>query len=93
MTIYLSEQDAARAGLVKGKKTKKAAKDARPDIPRAQAGEGDRVNQLMRIAAWGFSPRWRAGVGFDFWHLDGRTTSAHQDYAAACIAAEREVQL
>ena len=92
MTIYLSEKEAQRAGIVK--KTKKAkAKDARPDIPRAAASEGDRLKQLERIAAFGYSPRWDVGVGFSFWHpvTGARTTSDATAYAAACVAAEREV--
>lgn len=90
MTIYLSEKEAARAGLVKGTK-KKAAKDARPGIPRAAAGEGDRIEQLMRIAVYGYGPRWTSGL-FYFWNPQtDACTSAHPTYAAACVAAEREL--
>ena len=71
---------------------KKRGRVTRPDLPRAAAGEGDRIAQLGRIAVYGFWPRWRAGVGYDFWHLDGRTTPVCAEYAAACIAAEREVK-
>jgi hypothetical protein len=92
MTIYLSEKDAARAGLVKGKKKKLSAKDARADIPRASAGEGDRTAALMRLAIHGFWPRWRNGIGHDFWHLDGRTTPLCASYAAAVMAAEKELR-
>lgn len=92
MTIYISEQDAARAGLVKGKKPKKAAKDARPELPRAEAGEGDRIKQIERIARFGYGPRWTNGLNF-FWNpRTGARTTAHASYAAACIAAERELR-
>jgi hypothetical protein len=71
---------------------KKAAKEARPGLPRAEIGEGDRLKQLERIAAYYFWPRYREGIGFDFWHIDGRVTSLHSDYAEACIAAEKELR-
>jgi hypothetical protein len=80
-----------RAAFGKPKQVRKAASDARPDIPRAKAGEGDRIAALGRIAKAGFMSRWRAGIGHDFWHLDGRTTTAHASYRAAVIAAEREI--
>jgi len=72
---------------------RKAAKDARPGIPRGRAGEGDRTKALGRIAAHGFMPRWRAGAGFDFWNVQtGASTTAHASYRAAVLAAEREVK-
>ncbi len=75
-----------------GKKRPKA-KDARPGLPRASAGEGDRIAQLMRIAKFGYGPRWDDGVGYSFWQPStGAMTTAHQDYAAACVAAEGEVK-
>jgi hypothetical protein len=81
-----------RAAFGKPKKVRKAASDARPDIPRAKAGEGDRIAALGRIAKAGFMSRWRAGIGHDFWRpSDGRTTTAHTSYRAAVIAAEREI--
>ena len=93
MTIYISDADAQRAGLVKGT-TRKSAKDARPGLPRAAAGEGDRLEQLRRIAAYGYMPRWDAGAGFCFWNVQtGARTTAHATYAAACIAAEKEVRV
>jgi hypothetical protein len=55
-------------------------------------GEGDRIAALIRIAAYGFMPRWRAGAGYDFWHTDGRATAAHESYRAAVLAAERELR-
>lgn len=93
MTIILSEADAARLGVPDAKPRRKAshARNARPDIPRAAAGEGDRHAALMRLARFGFWPRYDAGLGYSFWHLDGRTTTRHDNYAAAVIAAEREV--
>jgi hypothetical protein len=90
MKTELYDNPADFLAAVQGKK-RKPAKDARPGLPRAPSGEGDRIAQLMRIAVWHFSPRWRAGIGYDFWHTDGRTTTAHADYAAACIAAEKEL--
>src|SRR5688572_3370204 len=82
-----------RAAFGKAKKSRKAAKDARPSIPRAVAGEGDRLAALGRIAKAGFMPRWRHGIGHDFWRpTDGRTTTAHASYRAAVIAAEREIE-
>jgi hypothetical protein len=81
-----------RAAFGKPTKPRKAAYDARPRIPRAVAGEGDRIKALGRIARAGFMPRWRAGAGHDFWRpTDGRTTTAHASYRAAVIAAEREI--
>ena len=67
-------------------------RDARPDIPRAPSGEGDRTEALRRLSALGFMPRWRCGAGHDFWHLDGRSTSAHATYAEAVKAAEKELK-
>lgn len=76
-----------------GKKPKKQAADARPGIPRAPAGEGDRISQIIRIAVWGYGPRYTPGVGNFFWNPQtGARTTAHADYAAACIAAERELR-
>lgn len=94
MTIFLSEHDAARLGLNGAKPKKQSAKDARPDLPRAPAGAGDRLGALMRLACHGYGPRFDPGIGFAFWNpRTGARTTAHQGYAAACIAAEREVQL
>jgi hypothetical protein len=74
-----------------GKKPRTPAKDARPGLPRAAAGEGDRVAQLMRIAVFGYGVRWEAGMHF-FWNpRTGARTAAHAEYAQACIAAEREL--
>ncbi len=56
MTIYITEADAARLGIGT-RRTAKHAREARPDIPRAgraAAGEGDRVPDLMRLAAMGW---------------------------------------
>lgn len=76
---------------INGKK-RKAAKDARPGLPRAEQGQGDRINALMRIARFGYSPRWDAGF-FSFWNpRTGGRTSAHAGYAEACVAAERELK-
>ena len=72
---------------------RKAAKDARPGLPRAQAGEGDRLAQVMRIAAYGYSPRWDAGVGHCFWNCrTGKRTRVCAEYAQACIEAEKELK-
>jgi len=84
------DDPAAFLAAQRGGKKRQPAQEARPDIPRAPAGIGDQHNALMRLAALGFMPRWRAGAGHDFWHLDGRETSAHEDYAAAVKAAEEE---
>jgi hypothetical protein len=76
----------------KPRKPAKAARDARPELPRAAAGEGDRIAQLMRIAVWGYTPRWDAGM-FSFWNPQtGARIAAHADYAQACIAAEKELK-
>jgi len=76
---------------LRGKK-KKPAREARPDLPRGPAGEGDRIAQLMRIAAFGFCPRWDADVGYSFWNpRTGARLASHASYAAACVAAEGEV--
>jgi hypothetical protein len=90
MTTEVYDDPQAFMAALTGKK-RKPAKEARPGLPRAAAGEGDRIAQLGRIAVYHFHPRWRAGVGFDFWHTDGRATTACADYATACITAEREL--
>lgn len=91
MTIFLSEHDAARLGIAGAKAKKRPAKDTRPALPRGPVGEGDRIAQLTRIAAYGFSPRWDNGL-FCFWNCrTGARTTAHAEYARACVAAEREV--
>ena len=88
--VFKEGEAADFLAAVRGKK-KQAAKDARPDIPRAPAGEGDRIEQLTRIAAYGYSPRWDAGL-FSFWNVrTGARTTAHAEYAQACVMAEREV--
>jgi hypothetical protein len=90
--VFDDAESFRRAAFGKAKQPRKAAKDARPALPRAQAGEGDRTKALGRIAKAGFMPRWRAGAGHDFWRpTDGRTTTAHASYRAAVIAAEREI--
>jgi hypothetical protein len=90
--VEIYDDPAAFREAVAGKKPKQAqrARNARPDIPRAPAGEGDRLAALRRLARLGWMPRWRAGAGFDFWRIDGRSTSAHSDYVAAVQAAEDE---
>jgi hypothetical protein len=76
---------------LKGTK-RKAAKDARPGLPRAASGEGDRINQLGRIAAYGYSPRFDVGVGFSFWNVYTKTrTTVCAEYAQACAVAEQEL--
>lgn len=75
-----------------GKPRQKRGRATRPDIPSVPAGEGDRLKQLERIAAYRFWPRYRVGIGFDFWHIDGRTTTLCQDYVTACVTAERELK-
>lgn len=78
MTIFITEADAQRAGLVT--KTKKAkAKNARPDIPRAvraEKGAGDRVKDLDRLARAGWTIyHYQAGV-HEMRNRDGRTALA-----------------
>ncbi len=69
MTIFLSEADAQRAGLVP--KTKKAkAKDARPDLPRApreERGGGDRIPDLMTLAAAGYTCTHYCHATHEYW--------------------------
>lgn len=74
-----------------GKSKAKAKGKATTTTPRAPAGEGDMLGALMRLSAHGFMPRWRAGAGHDFWHIDGRTTTAYESYADAVRAAEKEL--
>ena len=77
---------------VQGKPRTKRGQSTRPDLPRAAAGTGDRIEQITRIAAFGYSPRWDAGSGFCFWDCrTGARTTAHASYASACVAAEREL--
>jgi hypothetical protein len=91
--VFTDAEAFRRAAFGKPKQVRKAAKDARPSVPRGPKGEGDRIKALGRIARSGFMPRWRAGIGHDFWRpSDGRTTTAHASYRAAVIAAEREIE-
>lgn len=94
MKTELYDNPADFMAALSGKKPKKkAARDARPELPRAAAGEGDRIAQLMRIAVWGFTPRFDQGIGFSFWHPGtGRRIAAHEDYAQACVMAEKELR-
>lgn len=60
MTVFLSEADAARLGIdgAKPRRSAKHAREARPDIPRAPraaSGDGDRVKDLMALAARGWT--------------------------------------
>ncbi len=72
--------------------TRKAAKEARPDLPRAASGEGDRLEALKRLSKFGYSPRYDAGVGFSFWNVYTRQrTTVCETYAQACIIAEQEL--
>jgi len=90
-TLTFTDKDAFLAAL--SGKQRKSAKAARPDLPRAEAGAGDRLSQITRIATYGFSPRYRAGVGFDFWQPGtGRSTIVCAEYAEACVAAEAELK-
>ena len=91
MTTETFDNAADFMAALHGKKRKRA-KDARPDLPRAEAGEGDRIAQLMRIAVHGYGLRYDSDAGFAFWNpRTGARTTAHATYAAACVAAEREV--
>ena len=92
MKVETYDNPADFLAALKGK-PRKAAKDARPGIPRAAQGEGDRIAQLGRIAAYGYSPRWDAGVGFCFWcPTTGHRTRVCGEYAQACIEAEKELK-
>jgi hypothetical protein len=92
MKTELYDNPADFMAALTGKKPKKAAKDARPGLPRAPAGEGDRIAQLMRIAVWGYTPRWDAGL-FSFWNPQtGARIAAHAEYAQACAMAEKELK-
>jgi hypothetical protein len=94
--IKMTEHAAARLGIAGAtpRRSATAAREARPDIPRAGRGEGDRLEQLKRIASYGYSPRWDKATGFCCWHpATGARTSAHPEYAAALIAAEKELGL
>jgi hypothetical protein len=74
-----------------GKKPQQAGKGS--DIPRAPGGVGDKHAALMRLAVYGISMRFDAGLGFSGWNVrTGRRTSTHQDYAAAIKAAEEEAK-
>jgi hypothetical protein len=90
MPTEVFDDPQAFLAALQGKK-RKPAKESRPGIPRAEPGEGDRIAQLMRIARFGYGPRWTAGV-FYFWNpRTDATTTKHATYAAACIAAEKEL--
>lgn len=76
----------------KPRRPKEATAQAKAALSGAQSepGQGDRLLALSRLAEYRLMPRWRAGIGFDFWASDGRTTTAHATYAAAVVAAEQE---
>lgn len=79
MTVYLSEHDAARLGLAGATPKKKAkAKDARPGIPRAPRdgrGEGDRVPDLMTLAAAGWTRTHYLHATGEYWLSGARGES------------------
>jgi hypothetical protein len=92
MTTETFDDKAAFLAALHGKPRTTRGRSTRPDIPSAPRGEGDRLGQIARIAVYGYSPRWDADVGFSFWHpASGARTTAHERYAAACIAAEAEL--
>ncbi len=79
--------------LAAQKATKRApGKAGRPELPRAPAGQGDRLSQLRRLAARGFWPRYRSPLGFDTWHIDGRVTPLCDTYQEALAAAEETLR-
>jgi hypothetical protein len=74
-----------------GKKPKQSSKGS--ELPRAPDGEGDKHAALMRLAVYGISMRFDAGVGFSGWNVrTGQRYPAHEDYAAAIKAAEEEAK-
>jgi hypothetical protein len=74
-----------------GKRPKQASKGS--EIPRAPSGIGDKHAALMRLAVYGISMRFDAGIGFSGWNArTGRRYSTHEDYAAAIKAAEEEAR-
>ncbi len=83
MTIFLSEADAARLGLsdAKPRRSAKHAREARPEIPRAKRadkGEGDRVPDLMRLAAAGW-------VRTNYTHETGEHFMSRQDGTRSAV--------
>lgn len=58
----------------------------------SEPGQGDRTKALERIAVWGYMPQFQPERGFFFWTpYATTTTTAHATYAAAVVAAEREL--
>jgi len=91
MSTEVFDNPADFLAALKGK-PRKAAKDARPGLPRAASGEGDRIAQIIRIAQYGYSPRFDVGVGFSFWNVYTKTrTTVCETYAQACAMAEKEL--
>src|SRR3954468_17483380 len=76
-----------------GKKPKQAKRSSASELPRAPAGIGDKHAALMRLAVYGISMRFDAGLGFSGWNArTGQRYSTHDDYAAAIKAAEEEAK-
>jgi hypothetical protein len=74
-----------------GKKPRHAKRGS--ELPRAPAGIGDKHAALMRLAVYGISMRFDAGLGFSGWNArTGQRYPAHEDYAAAIKAAEEEAK-
>lgn len=91
MKTEIYDNPADFLAAVQGKKRPKA-KAARPNLPRAEQGTGDRIAQLMRIAIYNYSPRFDQGFGYSFWNpATGQRIAAHAEYAQACVLAEREL--
>ncbi len=91
MAIETFDNPADFLRALKGGK-RKAAKDARPGLPRAAAGEGDRLEALKRLSKFGYSPRYDEGTGFSFWNVYTKhRTTVCAEYAQACIVAEQEL--
>lgn len=59
----------------------------------SEPGVGDRTQALERIAVWRFMPQFQPERGFFFWTpYSTTTTTPHATYAAAVVAAEKELR-
>jgi hypothetical protein len=92
MTIYLSEKEAKKAGLVKDTR-KKRGRNTRPDIPAAGRAKGIGLTTLIAPDKESNQPAWSTeycvGRGYRLYVINdpSKDTGYHLDLTAACAAA------
>lgn len=89
MTIFLSEQDAARLGIAGAKPRQKRGRGTRPDLPSAGRAAPTGLSGLIAGTGRVWSTEYRAGVGFRLYQIGGLSTDWFDSEKAACDAAKR----